>query len=221
MSISPFFKRFTGEDIFDKETISSLNQDVVKKLSEILNEVEFPNKFNKKSELEPVLSKSFDNETVDKISSLISSLSIFMQIADDYSELKKMLDKILSSIPDNQKETLSIFFNSLKYLEFYYDYRRLERYKTRANNYYKNMSYSCNAIGRFKKDYDYKNMQIENYEPEIIDTAAMVSLRFNTVGGENDNIFIFSVDEDELDEVISILLAAQKELKILKNKIKC
>ena len=221
MHFASFIEKITDEKLFDNETISFLNQDVVKKLSEILNEVKFPKKFNKRHELEPVLSRSFDNETVDKISTLISSLFFYINFADDYSELKKMLDKSLSSITDNQKETLSFFFNSLKYLEFYYDDRRLERYKTRANNYYKNMSYSCNAIGRFKKDYDYKNMQIENYEPEIIDTAAMVSLRFNTGDGVNDNVFIFSVDEDELDEVISILFAAQKELKILKNKIKC
>jgi len=220
MSIPSFIKTLTGEDIFDIETVGFLDSDIVRKLTEILNQAEFPIKKYKKRELDPLLLESFDKEIVDKISSLISSLSVFMQIADEYSELREMLDKAVSSAPDAKKELLETFFNSLKHFEHFYDYRRLERYKTRAINYYKNMSYSCNAIGRFKKDYDYKTMQIENYEPEIIDTVAMVSLRFITGDGENDNSFIFSVDEAELDQVVSVLLAAQKELKTLKNKIK-
>lgn len=221
MSIPSFFKKFTGENFFDNETIDFLSSEIVSKLTGILNQVQFPIKNNKKRELEPILLKSFDTVTVDKISSLLSSLSIFVQIADDYSELREMLNKAIASVQENRKEILKSFVDSLKYLEHFYDHRRLERYKTRAINYYKNISYSCSAIGRFKKDYDYKTMQIENYEPEIIDTAAMVSLRFITGDGENDNSFIFSVDEDELDEVVSVLLAAQKELKSLKNKIEC
>lgn len=218
MSVHSFFRGFPGDDLLNKEVISFLDQNIAEKLSNILNESEFPIKSPDKKEFSHLLSGSFDKDIVDKITDLISQIYFMLRISDDYNEFKTIEEDTLSSLPDKEKTTLSTFINSLKHIEIYYENRRLERYKNRAINYYRDMSYSCSLTGRFKKDYDYKKIQIENYKPEIIDTFAMVSLHFVAGDRQKDNDFMFSVNEDELDKIISILLAAQKELKILKNK---
>ena len=222
MSISSFIGKFSGEALFDKKTTEFLDSKMADDLSNILNDAQFPVKYRKQKDLEEFLFQKFEDNVVKKIMQLLSVFLFFIRVTDDYAELKKMFNDTLydSKLSEDKKKALESFFNSLKHIESVYNDIRLKNYKTRANNYYKRMSYSCSVMGRFKKDYNYEDMQIESYTPVILDTIPIVSLRFNIEDGENDNVISFTADESALDKIISTLLAAQKELKLLKTNIK-
>ena len=55
--------------------------------------------------------------------------------------------------------------------------------------------------------------------PELVDFLPILTMSFKVCDGVNDHKCIFQVNEEELNEIISDLLAAQKELKLIKKRI--
>lgn len=219
-SLPSIIKKITTDDLFE-EISENISSEELSKLITLLNEAKYPLENRSRKDLLPKLENAFEEETVKNIESLLSSVSFFLQINDEYDDFKNTVSQAIKDIKnERKKEIVEKLFKSLEYLEFFYSKRRLERYKTRANKYYLDIEYSCEMRGRFKEDYDHKTTPIEDYKPSLVDAVPMISISFNLSDNDNSSKCIFQVEESELDEIIGRLLAAQKELKVLKENLK-
>lgn len=218
-SLPSLFRKFSATDLFD-EIPQNIDANILKKAAQILNEHKYPLEKRTITETSNILEENFSSETVKEIMALLKPIPMLCRISDDYEELKEMIAEFTKSVENEKlKNDFQMFYDSLAHLKKYYSHKRLEGFKTRANCYYQSMEYTCNLRGRFSKDFNNKSSSIENYIPEIHDIIPMISLCFNTSNGEDSSNFIFDVEEKELDEVILNLMAAQKDIKALKNKV--
>jgi hypothetical protein len=180
-------------------------------LTDFLNKAEFP------------LKKVEDDETISSISKklkvsteIIESLIEFLLFIFDRSDTIDDLIKFFSRIEDTSvKNKYLDLISSLTYLQPYFDKKRLDVYKIRANTSFQDVTYACDLRARFKEDYNYNEISIENYEPEILDVVPLITIQFTIGDSEGDRNIWFQADEQDLDKIISSLLAAQKELKKL------
>jgi len=216
--MSLFFRRFIDEDFF-KDLSDEINLNIVSKVVSELNKMKFPKNKYSRNEVINNLKQNFSPDIIINIEILIDSLMLFLQISDDFNEFKELSDKIISKEKNEKKRSiLNNFFKSLEYIQDYYYEKMMERNKLKASYYFINIEHICKFKGRFKNEFDYKKNQIENYEPEFYDVVPMVSIGFTISDGEERKNLIFEVDEEELDNIISNLIIAQKELKEMKNK---
>lgn len=219
MSIEPFFRRFQPEDVFE-ESLDALKDDILNKIIDILNNAEYPAKKRKQDELNPLFEEVLDADETVAFDSLMSGFSFLLHINDDYDELETSVKQICLKlkVDERKKNIISTIFEKINSWEAFYETRRLGRYKTKANSFLLNFNYLCDLRGRFKQDYDYDSTSIEEFKPELVDLIPILTLSFKICDGANDQKCIFQVNEEELDEIISELLAAQKELKLIKQR---
>ena len=213
----PFFSKLNYTDFVSKIP-KDLDVKKLKSAADLLNKKKFPIDRLKRTELTKLLSPYL---TEDDVEFLLSPLNAMLAMADDYDMFLEVITTAISDIKNEtlRKNTLN-FVKSLNHIKGYFVNSRLKELKARAKIYFRDIEYSCSLTGRFEKDYNYKEMSIEDYSPNIHDVVPMVSLSFETSDSNNDNFSNFVVDEDNLDEIISTLLAAQKELNILKSTYK-
>lgn len=211
--------QFFNQELFD-ETIDSLEEDQIDKVTHVLNEIKYPiQKRSRKDTLDILNRRVPVEELIQVVEKLLFSLSMFFEVFDDYDEFKKSVERaILETKSDKRKVILNKFINSLEYLPKYYEYKRLELYKKKANRYYLDMQYSCDMRGRFSKDYVYGKIPFEDYAPEFKNLVPIISLYFRVSDGEDRSTCIFQVSEEGLDEIIANLYVAQKEIKLLKER---
>lgn len=218
MSTGSFISQIKPEDIFE-DSMDALNDDVLNKIIGILNDAEYPAKKRTQDELRPLYKKILSTEESAALDTLMGGFGFFLQISDDYDELETSVKQLCLKLDDKKKNIISIMFERVHSWKTFYDNKRLRRYKTKANSFLLNFTYLCDLRGRFKQDYDYDLTSIEEFKPELVDMIPMLTLSFKVCDGANEHKCIFQVDEEELDEIIADLLAAQKELKLLKQQI--
>ena len=216
MAFQSFFSPVNFSEFFE-DLPEKLDDSKLKSAIDALNKNKYPIEKQSQEEVTELLGPILDK---DLINALMAPFAILIQISSDYKELQDYFSDALSHIKNKiLRKQVKKFFESLKHLDDYFSHRRLNRLKKRANRYFRNIEYSCALQGRFKQDYIYKKMPIEDYTPDFHDVVPMVSISFETSDGETESNYIFQVDEDELDEIIANLIAAQKELKLLKQRI--
>jgi len=66
---------------------------------------------------------------------------------------------------------------------------------------------------RFDKKFIYLEDDIENYKPNVVDNHPVVVVNVNLYGSSKN--LTFQMDQERLDRLISELIAAQRQLKIL------
>ena len=205
------------------ELFESLNDDQTKSFIEILNNAKFPLRSRSRSEIQSLIKEVEVFSKTDTLDSFFGSfLMPLLFYSDDYEEFKTNIDFAFKSseAESDIKKRAKYFINSLKYLGEYFEDRRLESYKVRGNIYFRSIDFTCNLRARYKKDYDYESMSIEDYYPEVLDFVPLASLEF-ILGGESTPIRLaFDADDKDLDQIISNLLAAQKSLKDIREFIR-
>lgn len=217
----PFFPNIKNivQELFD-ESIDSLEEDQVDKITHVLNEIKYPiQKRSRKDTLDILKRRVPVEKIIQAVEKLLFSLSMFFEVSDNYDDFKKIVERAIAETkPDKRKMVLNKFINSLEYLPEYYSSKRLESYKKKANRYYLDMEYSCDMRGRFSKDYVYGKTPFEDYVPEFVDLVPIISLYFQLSDGEDHSSCIFQASEEALDEIIANLYVAQKEIKLLKER---
>ena len=164
--------------------------------------------------------KTLNTEENAALGILTGGFSILLQTSDDYDEFELSVKELCSNLDDEKKKNIiSTIFEKVHYWKAFYENKRLRRYKTKANSFLLAFTYLCDLRGRFKQDYEYDSTKIEEFKPELVDLVPILTLSFKVCDGANEHKCIFQVDEEELDEIIANLLAAQKELKLLKQRI--
>lgn len=217
-SSGPYHRKIYTKEIFD-ESIDSLEEDQIDKITHILNEIEYPiQKRSRKDTLDILKRRVPAEETIQAVERLLFLLTVFFEVSEDYDDFSENLERAISETkPDKRKIVLNKFISSLEYLPEYYTNERLELYKKKANRYYLDMEYSCDMRARFSKDYVYGKTPFEDYVPEFKDLVPIISLYFRVSDGEDRSTCIFQVSEEGLDEIIANLYVAQKEIKLLKE----
>lgn len=217
----PIFSSITGftQEFFD-ESIDSLEEDQIDKVTHVLNEIEYPIQKRPLKDTLDILKRRVPVEKVIRaVEKLLYSLSMLFKISEDYDDFRKNVECAIAEVkPDKRKTILNKFISSLEYLPEYYTYERLESYKKKANRYYLDMEYSCDMRGRFSKDYVYGKTPFEDYVPELVDLVPIISIYFQLSDGEDHSSCIFQASEEALDEIIANLYVAQKEIKLLKER---
>jgi len=212
----------------DLELLKHLDDSQLKKLIGSLNRAQFPALNRQRSELmsllkefAPLYEEKFDEYIDGFFGPLITCLN-FSDVSDDFTSMTELMISE-SEHEKGLKEKATDFINSLTFIDTYFEQKRLEQYKRRGNIYFLNVSHACDLRGRFDRDYDYNSYEstsIEGYEPKILDLIPIVTLNFTFSGRAEPKVLSFQSDEDDLDKIISTLLAAQKEMKILKHHTK-
>lgn len=219
MSTRPFISRISSEEFFEG-SLDALDDDILNKISDILNKAEYPARKRNRDELFPLFEKTFSADENDALDTLMGGFSFLLQTSDDYDELELSVKELCSRLDDEKKKnSISTIFEKIHHWKVFYENKRLRRYKTKANSFLLDFTYLCDLRGRFKQDYEYDSTKIEEFKPELVDLVPILSLSFKVYDGANEHKCIFQVDEEELDEIIAKLLAAQKELKLLKQRI--
>lgn len=217
----PFFSNIKNitQEIFD-ESIDSLEEDQIDKVTHILNEIKYPiQKRSRKDTLDILKRRVPVEETIQAVEKLLFLLMVFFEVSEDYDDFSEKIERAIAETkPDKRKAVLNKFISSLEYLPQYYTYERLESYKKKANRYYLDMEYSCDMRGRFSNDYVYGKTPFEDYVPEFKDLVPIISLYFRVSDGEDRSTYIFQASEEALDEIIANLYVAQKEIKLLKGR---
>jgi hypothetical protein len=142
-----------------------------------------------------------------------------LDISDTYNEYIEHLKSIISETEDDEqiKSKVIQFLESLNFPKKHYYTKRLKDYKSRGNVLFSGITYGCDLLGRFESDFDHKSVQIEDYKPVLTDVAPIVTIRVTANDGEEDKAFSFQADDEKLNVIILTLLAAQKELMVLKT----
>ena len=217
----PFFSNIKNitQEIFD-ESIDSLEDDQIDKVTHVLNEIKYPiQKRSRKDTLDILKRRVPVEETIQAVEKLLFLLMVFFEVSGDYDDFSEKVERAIAETkPEKRKAVLNKFVNSLEYLPKYYEHERLELYKKKANRYYLDMEYSCDMRARFSKDYVYGKTPFEDYVPEFEDLVPIISLYFRVSDGEDRSTCIFQVSEEGLDEIIANLYVAQKEIKLLKDR---
>ena len=218
MGIGSFIGHFQPEEVFEK-SLDALSDDKLNEIINILNNVEYPAKKRSRDELYPLFEEVLNTEENSAFDSLMSGLSILLRVTDDYDELESSIKQLCLKVDEKKKNIISTVFEKVNYWKAFYEDERLGQYKTKANSFLLGFTYLCDLRGRFKQDYDYHSTSIEEFKPELVDLIPILTMSFKVCDGVNDHKCIFQVNEEELNEIISDLLAAQKELKLIKKRI--
>ncbi len=214
-STMSFLKRL-GFEPAPVEQLESITEEEIDDITAACNEARFPIENKSPQDLFPFLRQRLSEQSVDHSETLVDFVLFNLQFAENYEEFKKNTKNGIETLDSKHAaRVVAKFLESLTLLPDYFEHRRLNSYKTRANNYYMGMEYTCNLRGRFSSDYNYRTTQIEQYKPSVKDVVPMVALAFNLSDSHDRTTCMFDVEEKELDEIIANLLAAQKELKAL------
>lgn len=210
------------EYLFSLDLFERLDDVQLTKLSESLNDHQFPIELRKQDQILNLFSEELNFKEKGPINHFFGMLSYFLNSSADYGEFESTI-KTLFNVSKEEEEIKNKaidFIYSLKLLKEFFGHRRLESYKARANVYYRHLTYACDLRARFKQDYDYDVTPVEDYKPELIDLVPLATLKFFLESRDNPVKFSFQADEEDLNEIISNLLAAQKELDEIKQFIK-
>jgi hypothetical protein len=217
MPISSFIRAPFAE--LNVKPFQELEKSQIEKLLHLLNEIGFPLKNQGKEELLGAIKERLGiSENWDMID-FFGTILFLLKNSDDKNEFFSMTEAILNSTDVDENIQIDVigFLKSLINLDEYFEAERLKSYYTRANSYYTDLTYACELIGRFKKDFDYSKDKIENYSPELYDAVPIISLKIKYSTKTGSQALFIQADEDDLDRIITRLLAAQKELKHLKS----
>jgi hypothetical protein len=91
--------------------------------------------------------------------------------------------------------------------------RATEQFKRLAIPGLARMEHFCAIRARFDKQFRYSEESIESYDPKIADHHPVVVVNFELDAPRKS--LVFQLDEERLDRLISDLIAAQRELKVL------
>lgn len=91
--------------------------------------------------------------------------------------------------------------------------REIEEFKSLAVPRLGQVEYFCAMRTRFDKKFIYLEDDIENYKPNVVDNHPVVVVNVNLYGSSKN--LTFQMDQERLDRLISELIAAQRQLKIL------
>lgn len=201
-----------------------LEDDKVQNLIQFLNNSQFPVKMRKHSELLPALEKLLalpGKKEKRALDDFFGFLKAFLNMSDDSEEFKSNMERVIyaTDYDDKVKDRAVQFIQSLNFAEEYIADRRLENYTKRANSYLSGLSYACELRGRFRQNYDYDSIPIEQYKPELVDVVPVITVSLDLRGLNVEDCW-FQADEEKLNEMIATLLAAQKELKQLKESVR-
>ena len=94
--------------------------------------------------------------------------------------------------------------------------RAIEEFKHLALPALGHIEHFCAIRARFDKQFRYSEDNIESYDPRVIDHHAVVVLKAELQGSSKS--LMFQMDQERLDKLISQLIAAQRQLKILVDR---
>lgn len=200
-----------------------LDDDQIKTLIKILNESKFPLENRGREQLHSLIEKVIALSERAPVDNFFGAFLLqILHYSDDYEEFKRLFVQPIQEYDAKEeiKKRAIDLINSLNYIEEFFKRKRLESYKQRANIFFSSISFTCDLRARFKTDYKYDSISIDEYSPEIVDLVPLATIEF-VLGGEFQPLrFSFQADDKELDEIISNLLAAQKDLRKLNKFMK-
>lgn len=199
------------------DSFQKLTDDQLETLISVLGEIDFPAspESRRHTRLLDLVMEKLPKIEIDVLNRLLGTLVFVLGQFDDYDDFRGFIGACLEECQDpSTKNRAEKFFESLSFRQYFYN-KRLGRYSLRANNYYGEISYACDLRGRFDRDYNYDDISVDDYKPELVDVTPIVTLMIELHDGSNDQRVWFQADVDDLDEMIGTLLAAQKELNIL------
>lgn len=206
---------------FPSDFFKSLDDKQLDDLIAFFNENRFPLSDKDTNEYTQKIEKLLPNVKPKHISDFVFFIGFVFRLSKDEKDFTSQFDEVVGDDADPEViDKTTKFISSLKFIREFYDSERLDRYKRRANRSFRNVFYACDLRGRFEEDYDYDSSAIEDYKPKLHDTIPLVSIKFRISDGEDIEVFSFQADDEELNLIITKLLAAQKELKQLSTLIK-
>jgi hypothetical protein len=101
--------------------------------------------------------------------------------------------------------------------DYYVKRRAIQEFNRRALPTIHGFEHFCAMRTRFDKEFKYNEDSIENYNPTPVDYYPVVVFRFH--GDTSDEILPFQLDQEHLDKLISELIAAQRQLKVVADEM--
>ena len=93
------------------------------------------------------------------------------------------------------------------------DQRDIEEFKRLAVPTLRPIEYFCAMRSRYDKQFSYFDDNIESYNPSVVDRHPVIIVKLEAMGSSDE--LIFQLDQEQLDRLISELIAAQRQLKVL------
>jgi hypothetical protein len=152
-----------------------------------------------------------DNDTcygvIDVFTDLMGAPQDFAEdiLKEWFSGATKKVDSVLSLV----KETRDSPVLASK--------RDIAKFKQLAIPEIGKVEHLCTVRARFEKQFRYSEGKIEDYDPRILDYHPMLILSLSA-SGDSERQFRFQFDQSSLDKLITELIAAQKELRLLAEK---
>lgn len=207
------------------EELEMINEFTDKQLEEIafrLKETNYPIEKAEREKICSELAKKF-NIPEFKVNYIFRfSYFIINQLEDNkifYETLKHDIKKE-ESLDDASKKKLVNYFNNLMDSKEYFLRKMISEYKTKGLTFIEDISFACDLRARFESEFIYEKENIENYIPKLHDFIPVMILRFELNDGEDTKIVSFQIDENNLNKLIAVLLAGQKQLKVSKENIR-
>jgi hypothetical protein len=91
--------------------------------------------------------------------------------------------------------------------------RAIEEFKRSTLPYVLRIEHFCAMRARFDKQFSYRGSEIESYNPKIVDYHPIVVFSIDVQTQKES--FEFQADQEGLDKLISEMIAAQRQLKLL------
>jgi hypothetical protein len=204
------------------ELFQALTEDQLALAIRWLKQINFPVtvESRQRGTLNRAMAQTLPEDLLTPMDDFLGFVIFLLNGSDDHGQFLEISREAMSEIQDDDAKTRAEkFFTALNFQDYFHD-RRLSGYLTRANSYYTDMEYACDLRGRFDKDFNYKDIPVEQYDPGLIDFSPIVNIMIDLYDGTNEQKVWFQADANDLNEMIAYLLAAQKELKILTDFVK-
>jgi hypothetical protein len=181
------------------------------KITQAIKEIDYP--FPQKSirikarQLHEEL-KGLDEDTI---------FSIIDSITDLVGTPPGSLSDVLSETFKDTETPYSVLESSIREIssdERFNKERAIQDFKKQALPSLRPLEHFCAIRARFDKKFRYSEDNIESYDPNVVDYHAVVVVKATPEDNASKGL-TFQMDEERLDRLISELIAAQRQLKIL------
>jgi hypothetical protein len=151
--------------------------------------------------------KILDQETIFSIIDVITDL-----VNVPSEALSDLLAQVFRDTGANYLDLVSIV-DGISRDKTLNEQRSIEAFKRSVLPYLDDLQYFCAVRARFDKKFDYWDDKIEGYAPQIVDDHPVVVVKAELRNSARS--IVFQLDEERLDRLISELIAAQKQLRVL------
>jgi len=147
----------------------------------------------------------------DTLFSIMDAITDFIPIPDDFR--REFLAEVAKETPIPLSDLQSLV-SEISSDQYIIKQKAIEEFKGLAIPRLSGIEYFCAMRTRFDKEFKYFEDKIEDYDPKVVDHHPVVVVRAETREVDSQSL-TFQLDEEGLNKLISELIAAQRELKIV------